>query len=59
MIKFYLANDCKHPGYRQQAGITGPDGGPVPAEHTVGILPDNGRDPLRGTQEQTASTRGG
>ena len=38
--------------------IGGPKRGPVQTECAVDILPDNGGDPLRGTQRQTASTRG-
>jgi hypothetical protein len=55
-MKFCLATSHKHPGQMRKTEITGPEGGPVQTEHTLGILPDNDR--LHGGKRQAASAPG-
>ena len=55
-MKFCLATSHKHPGQMRKTEITGPEGGPVQTEHTLGILPDNDR--LPGGKRQAASAPG-
>jgi len=55
-MKFCLAASHKHPGHMRKSEITGPEGGPVQTENTLGILPDNDR--LPGGKRQAASAPG-
>ena len=55
-MKFCLATSHKHPGHMRKTEITGPEGGPVQTEHTLGILPDNNR--LAGGKRPAASAPG-
>jgi hypothetical protein len=55
-MKFCLAASHKHPGHMRKTEITGPEGGPVQTENTLGILPDNDR--LPGGKRQAASAPG-
>ena len=45
---------------RQPAEVrTGLEGQPVETDHSIGTLPDGGRNPLSGDEEQTTSGPGG